>query len=228
MKDILDRILSYFPSYIGDIALLAIGPKRFMEQQRSIEDRSLEKPLTFLGISLALCFVLQASLPPRREFWADAGPHGLLYLIGTIALAAVVRLSWRVVGGRATFQQVLRITCYYCSVVLLGVVITNLCYLGILRLFEPRLYELLFATAERVDWRTFVAADPLSSVSFVVAMLIQSVGYAALFIWVIVGWGAYRELNGLSKRKSCTAFFLAAALSLPLLAVLSIAHLAVY
>jgi hypothetical protein len=40
-----------------------------------------------------------------------------------------------------------------------------------------------------------------------------------LFVWGLIGWGAYRQLNGLSKLRSFAAFFISWVLGIPVVAI---------
>jgi hypothetical protein len=217
MKDLLEKILGYLPSYLGDLVQLVTRPKRFIAERNTGRKGDLLKALTFLGISLSVCFILQAPLLLEKDFWTDAGSNGIVFLIATTVLSGVLHIAWKVVGVKLDFQRILITLSYYSAVIALCLVVTSLCQLGILRIFDPRLYNLLLQTGGTVDWRAFFQAEPLSSAPFVFSLILLFTGFTATLIWAIVGWGAYRELGQTTKIRSIEALFLTALLSLPVL-----------
>jgi hypothetical protein len=42
---------------------------------------------------------------------------------------------------------------------------------------------------------------------------------SVVLLWIVAGWGAYRELNHLSRLRSAIAFILFAGFSIPVIAV---------
>ena len=86
-----------------------------------------------------------------------------------------------------------------------------------LLMLDPQLYTLLLKTGETGDWRTFLQVDPFKRTSFIAA----TIGYVLIVLltatWGVVGWGAFRELNGLSRLRSAMALILTAVFSVPLL-----------
>src|SRR5262249_27538408 len=98
----------------------------------------LVKAFTFFGVSLSIFFLLQADITVRgRGFETDSVIHGILHLLSVVIFTAVVRLSWRIVGGKAEYQGFLITTLYYVGVLFVGIAIATLCFTGILRLFYP-------------------------------------------------------------------------------------------
>src|SRR5438876_5918373 len=139
MKDLLEKILAYLPSYIGDLVQLVIRPKRFIAERNTGQEGDLLKALTFLGISLSIGFILQAPLLPEKNFWTDAGSNGIAFLLATTIFSGVLSISWRIVGAKLDFQRILITLSYYAAAIALGLVVMSLCQLGILRIFDPQL-----------------------------------------------------------------------------------------
>jgi hypothetical protein len=219
MKDLLEKILSYLPVYIPDLVRIVSGPKRFVAERNKGSEEDLIKAFTFLGVSLAIFFILQAGVP-AKDFLTDTAIHGILYLLFVVVFSGILRLSWRIVGGRAEYESFLITSSYYVGVLSIGFAGGALCFIGILRLLYPVSYSwfVKFIAAPSL-WKAY---DPRFSRSILVAF----VGFLTLgvptSVWAFIGWGAYRELNQLPRSRSCAALFLTTLFSLPVVAGLFI------
>jgi hypothetical protein len=220
MKDLLEKILAYLPVYIPDLIQLVSGPKRFVAERNRGQEGDAMKAFTFLGISLAIFFALQAPLVASgKEFLSDTGGHGLLYLFFVVAFSAIVRLSWRIVGGKADYQRILVTSSYYAGIVAIGLALAILCSMGILRMFYPESYALFIRFVATSNLREVSAAGPRVLRGILVAFATFAVVTLPTLVWGLIGWGAYRELNQLPRSHSSVALLLTIVLSLPIVAV---------
>ena len=90
-------------------------------------------------------------------------------------------------------------------------------------MFEPELYSQFLAASQKRS-----AMPDLSESSVpVMALAIVGVGFLVISAWGMVAWGAYRQLNGLSKLRSFAAMLIAGILSWPVLAIVLIVGSAV-
>jgi protein-S-isoprenylcysteine O-methyltransferase Ste14 len=119
VKDALEKILSYLAVYIPDLVRLVSGPKAFVAKRNKETERNLAKAFTFLVLSLAIFFVLQwGFVIPGRENSTDALVHGIMYVFFVLVFSAILRLSWRIVGGKADYQRFAITTAYYVGICL--------------------------------------------------------------------------------------------------------------
>ncbi|HJZ65800.1 MAG TPA: hypothetical protein VKD70_15850 [Candidatus Acidoferrum sp.] len=223
MKEVLEKILSYLPVYIPDLVRIISGPKRFVAGHIKRKGE-LVKAFTFFGVSLSIFFLLQADITVRgRGFTTDFIVHGILYLLSVAIFTVVLRLSWRIVGGRADYQGFLIATLYYVGVLFVGIAIAALCFTGVLRMFYPNVYTWFIQYLAAPNLPNPNNLDPTIARGILVAFL----GFLTVAVltlgWGLAGWGAYREMNKLSRPRSCAALFLTMLIFLPVSAGLFIA-----
>ena len=144
------------------------------------------------------------------RLWEILVLNGVANLLWVILAAAALRLAWWCMGGRAPFTSFLITYCYYFGVTLVLVKILHLFVLGTLKTFEPEVFESLLALSRG----QIPAATEFSST---LPLAILFIGYTGVVIWLIIGWGVYRELNRLSKIRSLWAGIIFLLLSIPLL-----------
>jgi len=217
MKDLLEKILSYLPVYIPDLVRIVSGPKRFVAERNKGSEGDLIKAFTFLGISMSIFFILQAPLAATgRDFFTDTASHGIQYLFFIVAFSAVLRLSWNIVGGKANYQRYLLTSCYYAGATSIGLAIAGLCFIGVLRVFYRESYALFVKAVTTVDPLGVSRAEPKVLRGIVVAFIVFLIVSVPTLVWGIIGWGAYREFDQLSRPRSGLALFLTILFSLPL------------
>lgn len=216
MDDLVKLVFAQIPKYLFNFFSLVSGPKRFVRKNNVYNDKSLTKAMTFLAISFVLELVLKAPfIPPDVNLWRYIATVGLLALIEMTLLATALRFAWTLVGGHAPFGRFLITFSYYYAV---GLIImqafTTLAY-GIAKVWDPELYALLledykgkrFNESQAQAYILNVAGLgdlkkllPLAAVGVMIWL-----GLAALLAWTIAGWGAYRELTTLAKKRSVWA-----------------------
>ncbi len=219
MKDLLEKILSYLPVYIPDLVRIVSGPKHFVAERNKGNEVDLIKAFTFLGVSLSIFFILQAGTTvPGKDFYAVATIHGILYLLFVVAFSGILRLSWKIVGGKAEYQSFLITSLYYVGVLSIGFAVGALCFTGILRLFYADSYAWFVKFIAAPSLGDAYNPDPRVSRGILVAFTVFLTVAASALVWGFIGWGAYRELNQLPRSRSCAALFLTILFSLPVAA----------
>jgi len=227
MKELFDHILKYLPRYFADFGAALAGPKSFIAARvRAETGDAFGEALLFLGISLALVVLMYAPLiPAEKDFWSVAGPHFVHYLFKLPLTAVVTWAAWWIVGGRAPVGPFFVAYAYLLGIASVLLAAIDLISNGFFKAFDPQLFsEYWNATriARKVpDWeKTY--ADLLrrydeSNVAFITA-IIGEVGRLILTIWtLIVGWGVFRQLTGLSKLRSLAALIVSQGLIYSLL-----------
>ncbi len=204
MEEITTRFIKYFPQYLNEFGSILSGPKRFMAKRELHTSRLFYNSLHFLVLSLFVTVVARAPLLlPEDNLWIFLGSQAILCLMSVVLFAASLRLSWRIVGGKATFRSFFVAYAYFYGVIFVMTICVFLIAEGTFKFLEPELYiEVRNAIINNTKQPTIH-----SSVIYI-PLVILTVGYVALSVWYIVAWGAYRQLNQLSKRHSVAAFLI--------------------
>src|SRR5215470_3178417 len=222
MKDLLEKILSYLPGYILDLARILSGPKKFVAERNKGDEGDLVKAFTFLGVSLSIFFILQGGFIAAQKFLTNAIMDGILYLLFIAIFSAIIQLCWKIVGGKAEYQRFLITSSYYVGVLSIGFALGSLFFIGILRMFFPDAYTWFVKFIAAPSLRDAYNPDPSVSIGILLAFMAFLAVIFLTFVWALIGWGAYRELNQLSRFRSCAALFLTVLFSMPVAAALYI------
>jgi hypothetical protein len=214
MKDLLEKILGYGPTYLSVFGAVFAGPKNFIAQRRSNADQEWRDALLFLAISTALLAVMTILLQPAgKDVWnVVAGTAATCFL--AVALGgASLRISWWLVGGRATAQSFFITYSYTFGVIVIILAAFQVLGVGIFKLLDHDLYaRVVEANANHQS----APPDVAESTVFWVVMAINVAGFLIGSLWGFIAWGAYRQLNGLSKARSFVALMISGILSIPI------------
>jgi hypothetical protein len=229
MKDLFEQILKYLPHYLTEFGAAFSGPKSFIATKVSADaSDAFGEALLFLGISLTLVLLMYAPLQPAgKDFWSFAIPYYVSYVIEIPLAAMAIRAAWWIVGGRASARPFFIAYAYYVGVasVLMGAI--DLVGYGFFKTFDPQLYQEYSNAAiqkpqSMEDW-VQSHADLLhryaQSYVTLTAAVISGLGNLIVIIWGIIGWGAYRQLNGLSKLRSLVALIISWVLFIPVVLI---------
>jgi hypothetical protein len=224
MKDLFEQILKYLPHYLTEFGAVFSGPKTFIATKLSADaGDAFGEALLFLGISLTLVLLMYLPLlPAGKDFWNFAIPYYVSYLIEIPMGALVVRAAWWIVGGRAPARPFFITYAYYIGVASVLIGAFDLVASGSFKTLDPKLYQEYSDALQKPqsleDWAQS-HADLLhryaESYVTLTAALIEGLGTLFIVIWGLIGWGAYRQLNGLSKLRSLAALIISWFLFLP-------------
>ena len=132
------KYIEFVPAYIIDLISLLSSPKTFLKS-RNRGDENWPTALRFFGFSAILVFILlqfannRSLVVPKDELLMDFAK--LIVFWGAFILfgAAVIKVSWKFVGGKASFDSTLLTHIYSFSMLLLIVMLVSLISKGILQ-----------------------------------------------------------------------------------------------
>ena len=208
MKDLLERILKQLPGYLPDLASLVTKPKTAILRWVGEAGGDLTRPLTFVGVSVAIGFLLQLpQLGKEDVFTTLVASMSVFKVLALVMFAAIIQLVFRIVGGHASFIATFSAYLYIVSPLYIAGVILEIARLGILRAYDPAIAvaerldpNYLFADADR--WRTFQAAAPGLAIAY---GLLSLASIIVVFGWFIACWGAFRDLHRITRWRSALA-----------------------
>jgi hypothetical protein len=225
VKDLLEKLVTLVPTYVGDFLRLTSGPKQFLTERVSSGEAKWADGFIFLAISFVLAFLMGIPLASGdADPVLDLASEGVFVLIYVMLFGYAVYLSWRVLGRVAPIQLFFVIHFYVAGVLKLILTATFLAAVGVLRVGDPALSaEMLRETsAGHMLWWTTNAPRLLASPAMQICVFVFLAGAAGMLAWTIAAWGAYRLLNGFSRVRSALAFLFFCAACVPVYAVTAV------
>jgi hypothetical protein len=221
VKDLIIRLIAALPNYIVDLTSIISSPKRFVLQRASNKGSPLIDALIFLAISSAIALGLQLRFMQ----------HNLLELSTQLSFSALtivvfggaICLAWRCVKGAGSIIDHFVIHFYYYGVLDLIATCYFMSFIGIFRFTDHQLCgEFMMALCRgEVDWMLRNYERLMASNAGIPLQFTSLFFFSVMLLWIVAGWGAYRELNHLSRLRSALAFILFPAFSIPVMAVVS-------
>jgi hypothetical protein len=207
MKELLERIFKYLPSYVPELTRLIGRPKTTIAQFTAGAADDLTHALVFVGITVAIGFVLQApTLAKDHDFLTSAGGMAAFKIVAILGFSAVIFGAMRLLGGRGDYLRTLAVYVYaICPLYLAGIVF-HLIGQGIVRSHSEQLAtrlahqpDLLLGT---LAFDAFLDEAPVLAAAYLLVSLAQMVMVLA---WGIVCWGSLRHVHQLSQMRSTMA-----------------------
>jgi hypothetical protein len=148
---------------------------------------------------------------------------GAAFVLFYMALyGGAICLAWRIVGAGAPLKRFFSIHFYYAGVLKIIMSCLFLAMMGTIRAGDANLYEEIYDAVESGKYFLFLWENIdrlLSSSIYQLSISIGLIGFGCGLLWILAGWGAYRELNHLSRLRSIVAGVLFALFSVPVLAI---------
>ncbi|HJQ55993.1 MAG TPA: YIP1 family protein [Vineibacter sp.] len=211
MKELLERIFKYLPAYVPELTRLIARPKTTVARFTAGATDDLTHALVFVGITVAIGFVLQApTLAKGHDFLTIVGSMIAFKIVAFLAFSAVIFGVMRLLGGNGEYLKTLAVYAYLVCPAYLAAVVLDLIGRGIVRSHDEQLAArlvnepgLLLGTA---DYDAFFDKAPGLASVYVLVYLTQLV---VLVTWFFLCWGALRQVHGLSRLRSTMAGVLA-------------------
>ena len=212
MKDLIEKILDYLPRYLLVFGVVFSGPKKFIAERRLNAEEEWGNALLFLAISATLvAIVATLTQAAGKDLWSQVAGTALGLLIAVTLGATSVRISWWLVGGRADAQSFFITYAYTFGVVIIIFVAFQVLGVGVFKMLDPDLHA-------KALKKQATESELTSSTVYLVVLAINIVGFLVVSLWGFIAWGAYRQLNGLSKFRSSLALMIQGVLSIPIAA----------
>ncbi len=218
MKDLIEKIIKFIPEYLMNLGKLLARPKTFLEKSHPNTEQGFRSGLKFLAVSLVLFVIaVTPTMPNKLDIWKQLAAAAVGEFLAVAAAACVLRLAWRLVGGRASTRSLFTLYCYTSSVVVVLLAVISLIWDGILRVFDPAVHAAV--------WQAQLAHQSIplevaTSKAYLAAFGVLMCGFLVLTVWFIASWGAFRAVNHTTRGRSVVAFILANVLCLPVVFVL--------
>ena len=221
MKDLLQSISELGPAYLNDFLSLIQQPKRFAVGRATTRPLPIRDALVFLTLSFLLGWILKVSFSQSSplQLAVEMPKDGAFTLAQVLAYGAAICLAWRAVQGRAELQTFFVVHFYYSGIFLMLMAVWFMFLMGIWRAFDPTLYAEMLKAACSGAMYSFIQQrlDQIIQSPAITPMLLAILGgMAVLTAWVFAGWGAYREVNRLSRFQSAMAAIIFIVLCFPI------------
>jgi hypothetical protein len=206
MKDLVNKVLPYLSQYLMDFGAVFLNPKQFIAQRSQSNDTDFVRAFVFIAMSVV---VLVVSDTPRRsheqDIWEQVAGTTFVAFVALGLTAASLRTAWRLVGGKATIGRFVATHCYFAGVTIVVMSIFRLLSLGVCKVFDADLYSRLVEPKSRDNpWFSAADSDADNPIMWLVAAIYVA-GILFVWSWAVLAWGAYRQINGLSRTRSTLA-----------------------
>ena len=210
MNDLFGKALIALPAFVSHVLELLSGPKAFILGKDMETAESALEAYTFLGITLFIALIAQVTfLPEQKDYLLTFASIAVQGALNLILMVAALFFAWRIVGGTLSFKIFFIVSCYFSGISTLILAYFSLLASGWLKIKDPdNAIQLLHGSP---------VADP-SNIGVLGFLLIFCAGLIAVYVWILVVWGAYRQLNNVSRRRSTIALIVFSVL-IPLLMV---------
>jgi hypothetical protein len=224
MKDLVEKVLPYLPKYLADLGALLVSPRRFIARKRLLSEETFGQALVFAAVSIAVTVLATTPLYPGKDIWARMGGWVIGCLVNGALLSLALHTAWRVVGGRVPLRGFFVVYAYFYGALTILFGGSLLLSLGLVRALEPGIHAwflqhmsspLSLETLRQARRTLQLTVEAASSLRWTAVIFVA--GQLGLAAWVVVAWGAFRDLNHASRARSMVAFVIAVALALPCL-----------
>lgn len=208
MKDLLDRVLRALPRYLPELGRLLVGPKTAIVQWVEAARGDLTHALVFVGLTVAIGFVLQIPRLARdQDFLSHAASMGAFKLVALVAAAAIIHGLFRLLRGRAAFAATFAAYLCLASPLYLALLLVHLAGEGIVRAYDPALIDAtridpLYFANHPDEARRFLATAPGLAWAYGALVWLRLLVMAG---WFVACWGAFRVLHGVGRWRSLAA-----------------------
>ena len=124
--EVILKYLEFIPAYAADLIALLTAPKTFLKSVNVATDTNWSRALRFFVFSAVASFLLirLSGLPYQAKdenFLVGLSKSVVLWAVGVLFGAAAIKISWKLTGGKASFDSILLTHMYVVSVSLLSI-----------------------------------------------------------------------------------------------------------
>lgn len=218
----LNNTVGFITHYLENLLRLVQSPKQFITHRIAESNADLKESLIFMASSVLIGWLLKISFVRGNAFLGLASDIVAAFMIA-IAYGVALCLAWHVLKGKARLKEMLAVHFYYWGVVELLQACWFMSIIGAFRASDAALYKVFMESLYNGSLLTFGPQNIeriLQSSALLPIQLIAFTGLTAILVWLYAGWGAYRQINDVSKLQSVLAAILFVLFCIPITAVL--------
>ncbi|MHC4302310.1 MAG: hypothetical protein ACYS7Y_34045 [Planctomycetota bacterium] len=213
MKEIVQQILRYLPRYIPVFLQVISRPGSAIQERNQNRPEDLREALIFCAISFFLIFPFQRALiPSQLELWMHIAQSVALAFFMGLSSAALIRLALWIVGVRSTpLESVLVVYCYVMGVLLIIFMFSCLIALGAFKTLYPDSYKsamTIWYSPDSIPFHPKIEKELQQLPGYLLYSVVLSLLCSLSAIWFAAAWKAFRQVTGLTKRRSIVAVIL--------------------
>jgi hypothetical protein len=225
MKELLEKIVTFLPNYLLEFGQLISKPKDFVLSRNNNFDEVFISALIFGAITSVILFVAFFQFLAEGDLWVKFSKYLILSCVGVCLTAASMIIGWKAVGWTGASKSIFVIAIYYNMVMSVIAAAFVLLGIGVMNMLVPEYYAILHNSIKSFK---FVSFDELhefldnydGSFAVLYSMIIIGglsiiCGFIFQYIWLFIGWEAFRRMNGFSKGKSGLAFIITMFINVP-------------
>lgn len=199
---------------VNQLVSFVSAPRAFVRQLDFSADDVFRNALLFFALTVVLSVMLEGFfIPDESDFFESIKNTVIFQVLFLLVISGLLHLSWRLVGGEAGYRIHTILACYFVGVSMVIWSVGALLSKGYLKSRVGDQFEhavefinlLLIDSASRDDpLYQEIARNP----EVVNGLLIFAVGIVLALIWLLISWGAYRELNKRTMRQAALALLI--------------------
>lgn len=178
LKDILERILQYLPTYFSDLGCMLMGPRYFISDKLKA-DADMNQTYLFIALTAALCTIIPAPIPSAKDIYLQLASNLFAIFAWIVIFALLRRVAWWAVGDRSAFATFFRAAAYFACVFVIMIVLLVNIGLGVLKWVSPDTFRDVSGLAE-ASARGVAIAKGSGGTIFMAILL---AGFLGIAIW---------------------------------------------
>ena len=190
------RLIRHITDVPFDAVRLLYEPRRLLVTRGSTESDGLLPAVVFLIVSQVLAGVLVLQVwPTRSNVVQFVITPAIQMLLLAVVLSIPLYLAWRLAGASRQYARVLVILLYQCGFLGLGVALATVVTMTGMALSMPAAVEELARNPGAEGLSRFLTSMQTTpnAAPWVVASMMTGVLLAALLLWLVATWTAYRD-----------------------------------
>ena len=203
---------------VNQLVKFVSGPGAFVRQLDFSADDTFKNALLFYALTVVLSVMLEGFfISGGSDFFESVKNTVIFQVLSLLVISGLLHVSWKLVGGAVSYRVHTILACYFLGVSMVIWSVGALLSKGYLKSRVGEQFEhavefinLLLTGSEIRDEPVYqeIAHNP----EVTNALLIFAVGIVLAMVWLLISWGAYRELNRRNRVQAgvALAIFLAA------------------
>ncbi|MDX2041380.1 MAG: hypothetical protein SF097_09025 [Acidobacteriota bacterium] len=178
MEGFVKDSLAQAPRYLSAFYQTLTSPKSIADNKAKITATIFNEALLFLAISVLITVLIRLPLIGRDKTSVIVLASYVVWAVCVLlSMTSVVKLAWRIVGGKMAFVRYLALNCYY--------------------------FGVFMVVGHFISLASFSVGKAAKSVAL--SIVVAAIGFLAFSVWGISAWRVYQQLNSIGWLRSLGA-----------------------